>query len=106
MAFEFVKAMRGRRARVGQGYRPLGPRALAEIIETRMAESVEACLDGLGEGDPPDRRNGVYRRHLLSELGDIELSVPRTRRFCPSEAVRAYARRAPEIDRVIPRLSC
>jgi hypothetical protein len=33
-----------------------------------LAESVDAWLDGLGEGDPQDRRNGVYRRHLLSVL--------------------------------------
>ena len=48
-----------------------------------------------------DRRTGSYSRHLLTELGDIELSVPRTRRFCPSEVLRSYARRAPEIDRAI-----
>jgi hypothetical protein len=29
------------------------------------------------------RRNGYYHRHLLTELGDIELAVPRTRRFAP-----------------------
>ena len=48
-----------------------------------------------------DRRNGYYRRSLLTELGDIELFVPRTRRYCPTEVVRAYARRSPEIDRTI-----
>jgi len=101
MAFELVKRMRADGLDWSEGYRPLGRRALAAIIEGRMAESVDAWLDGLGEGDPPDRRNGVYRRHLLSELGDIELSVPRTRRFCPSRVLRAHARRAPEIDRVI-----
>ena len=37
----------------------------------------------------------------MSELGDIELRVPRTRRFCPTEVLKGYARRAPEIDRVI-----
>jgi transposase-like protein len=47
-----------------------------------------------------DRRNGYYRRHLLTELGDIKL-VPRTRRYSPVEVIRAYARRTPEIDRVI-----
>jgi transposase-like protein len=48
-----------------------------------------------------DRRNGSYRRWLLTELGDIELSVPRTRRYCPTDVVRDYARRSPEIDRTI-----
>ena len=27
--------------------------------------------------------------------------MPRTRRYCPTEVVRAYARRSPEIDRTI-----
>jgi transposase-like protein len=51
-----------------------------------------------------DRRNGCYRRHLLTELGDIELNVPRTRRYSALTVVRAYARRAPHIDRMI--LAC
>lgn len=34
-------------------------------------------------------------------MGDIELNVPRTRRYSPVEVIRAYARRTPEIDRVI-----
>lgn len=37
----------------------------------------------------------------LSELGDIELNVPRTRHFRPAETLRGYARRAPEIDHAI-----
>ena len=49
----------------------------------------------------PRRRNGFYPRYLLSELGDIELSVPRTRRFCPTEVLKSYARRARGIDRAI-----
>ena len=36
----------------------------------------------------------------MTELGDIEVSVPRTA-DCPTEVVRAYARRSPEIDRTI-----
>ncbi len=50
---------------------------------------------GLDAEDAPDRRNGYYRRHLLTTLGDIELSVPRTRRFTPTEVLRGYARRTP-----------
>ena len=30
--------------------------------------------------DRPDYRNGSYLRHLLSELGDIEVLVPRGRK--------------------------
>jgi transposase-like protein len=45
-----------------------------------------------------------YPRHLLSELGDIELSVPRTRTFSAHAVLRAYARRTREVDRSI--LAC
>jgi transposase-like protein len=96
-----VKAMQAEGLAWGEGYRSLGRLALAEIIEGRMAEAVDRWLDQLGPEDPPDRRNGCYRRHLLTALGDIELSVPRTRRFSPTSVVRAYARREAEIDRVI-----
>jgi putative transposase len=54
--------------------------------------------------DRADRRNGSYRRHLLTELGEIELAVPRTRRFAPIAVLRAYARRAEQLDRMI--LAC
>ena len=100
-AFEVVKAMQTDGLDWGEGYRPLGRRALAEIIEGRMAEDVDRWLDNLDGAAASDRRNGAYRRNLLSELGDIELKVPRTRRYCPVSVIRSYARRAPEIDRVI-----
>ena len=96
MAFEVVKAMRADGLEWGEGYRPLGRQALAEIIQGRMAEAVDDWLDSLDGSAMRDRRNGSYSRHLLTEL-----SVPRTRRFCPSEVLRSYARRAPEIDRAI-----
>ena len=100
-AFEVVKAMRADGLEWGEGYRPLGRQALAAIIEGRMSEAVDYWLDHVGVDDTADRRNGTYRRRLLTELGDIELAVPRTRRYCPTEVLRAYARRAPEIDRMI-----
>jgi transposase-like protein len=96
-----VKAMQADGLEWGEGYRPLGRQALAEIIEGRMAEAVDTWLDGLDPAAAPDRRNGSYPRRLLTELGDIELAVPRTRRYCPTEVLRAYSRRAPEIDRMI-----
>lgn len=101
MAFEMVKAMQADGLEWGEGYRPLGRQALEEIIEQQMAKAVEAYLEQLEGDDVADRRNGYYRRHLLTELGDIELNVPRTRRYSPVEVLRAYARRTPEIDRVI-----
>ena len=101
MAFEVVKAMQADGLDWGEGYRPLGRRALEEIIEDQMAGAVDHYLDQLGADDAADRRNGYYRRHLLTELGDIELNVPRTRRYSPTEVIRAYARRTRQIDRVI-----
>jgi putative transposase len=101
MAFEVVKAMQAEGLDWGEGYRPLGRQALREIIEDQMAAAVDRHLDQLEAEDAADRRNGYYRRHLLTELGDIELNVPRTRRYSPTEVIRAYARRTREIDRVI-----
>jgi putative transposase len=101
MAFEMVKAMQSEGLDWGEGYRPLGRQALEEIIEEQMAAAVDRHLDQLTADDAADRRNGYYRRHLLTELGDIELNVPRTRRYSPVEVIRAYARRTREIDRVI-----
>ena len=100
-AFAMVKAMQADGLDWGEGYRPLGRQALAAIIEGRMAEAVDTWLERLGPEDLPDRRNGHYRRHLLTALGDIELCVPRTRRFSPAAVLHAYARREAEIDRVI-----
>lgn len=101
IAFEVVKAMQADGLDWGEGYRPLGRQALEEIIEDQMAAAVDRYLDQLEADDPADRRNGYYRRHFLTELGDIELSVPRTRHYSPGEVIRAYARRTREIDRVI-----
>jgi putative transposase len=101
MAFEVVKAMQAEGLDRGESYRPLGRQALQEIIEDQMAAAVDRHLDQLEAEDAADRRNGYYRRHLLTELGDIELNVPRTRRYSPTEVIGAYARRTREIDRVI-----
>ena len=106
MAFALVKEMQGDGLEWGEGYRPLGRLALAEIIEGRMSEAVDCWLDGLDGSAMRDRRNGFCPRHLLSELGAIELSVPRTRGLCPTGVLRSYARRAPEIDRPSSPASC
>ena len=102
VAFAMIKAMQAEGLEWSDGYRGPAREVVAALIEGRMGEAVDAHLDRLAEnGGEPDRRNGYYRRHLLSELGDIELAVPRTRSFCPTSVLRAYARRAPEIDRAI-----
>ena len=95
-AFAMVKAMQAQGLDWGEGYRPLVRQALAEIIETEMSAAVDRRLESLEAEDDADRRNGYYRRSLLTELGDIELLVARTRRYCPTEVARAYARRFAE----------
>lgn len=103
-AFEVVKGMQGQGLEWGESYRPLGRDALCDILQGQMAGSIDAHLDRMAAQGEADRRNGSYPRHLLTELGDIELLVPRTRRYAPIEVVRAYARRPEQVDRMI--LSC
>jgi transposase-like protein len=103
-AFEVVKGMQAQGLEWGEGYRSLGRDAIASILQDQMASAIEDHLDRLAADDEADRRNGSYSRHLLSELGDIELAVPRTRRFTPTAVLRAYARRPEQVDRMI--LSC
>jgi putative transposase len=100
-AFEIVKVMQAGEMEWGEDYRLLGRKALAAVIEGQMAAAVDRYLEQLGVDDEPDRRNGHYKRHLLTTLGDVELCVPRTRRYSPGAVLRAYARREAEIDRVI-----
>jgi len=69
-----------------------------------MQQDIDRYLEEVSEGDKSDRRNGSYSRHLLTELGDIELEVPRTRHYSALKVVRSYARRAGHIDRMI--LAC
>ena len=103
-AFELVKGMQGQGLEWGESYRALGRRAIAAILSGQMGQAIDEHLDRMAELDQADRRNGSYRRHLLTELGEIELLVPRTRRFAPIAVLRAYARRAEQLDRMI--LAC
>lgn len=103
-AFAMIKAMQDQGYEWGEDYRQSGREALVEILEEQMDDAIDRQLAAADIGGAADRRNGCYHRHLLTELGDIELSVPRTRRFSALGVVRAYARRAPHLDRMI--LSC
>ena len=89
-------------------FKPLARKALKEILEGRMEK--EMC-DYIGleayerGGERSDYRNGSWTRHLLCEIGDLTLQVPRTRNkgFYPS-VLDAYKRRHRSIDEVI--LAC
>jgi transposase-like protein len=88
----------------GEDYRQAAAAALRDILAGRMETSIDRHLSEMAERGEADRRNGAYRRWLMTELGDIELAVPRTRRFSALAVVRAYARRAAHVDRMI--LAC
>jgi len=103
-AFDLVKGMQAQGLEWGEGYRGLARDALGGILASQMRQSIDDHLDRMAELDQADRRNGSYRRHLLTELGEIALLVPRTRRFAPIAVLRAYARRAAQLDRMI--LAC
>jgi transposase-like protein len=82
-------------------YKTYAKDAIARFLNDQMKESITAYL---ARKDIDDRRNGSYVRHLLTELGDVILSVPRTRTFSPVHIIRTYVRRVRDIDRLI--LSC
>jgi transposase-like protein len=99
-----MKAMQAEDVEWGEDYRQATRQALAELLEGRMAETIDRHLERMAEVGEADRRNGCYTRWLLTELGMIELHVPRTRTFSGLRVVRAYARRAKDVDRMI--LAC
>lgn len=103
-AFELVKGMQAQGLEWGEGYRTLGRQAIGDVLRSQMDRAIDEHLEQMAVLDQADRRNGSYRRHLLTELGAIELAVPRTRRFAPIGVVRAYARRPEQVDRMI--LAC
>src|SRR5690349_14906407 len=103
-AFAMMKAMQVEGVGWGEDYRGATRQALAELLEGRMDQLIDVHLERMAELGQADRRNGCYRRWLLTELGEIELAVPRTRTFSALRVVRAYARRAKNVDRMI--LAC
>ncbi len=103
-AFRMMKAMQAEDVEWGEDYRLAARQALAELLEGRMAATIDRHLERIAELGQADRRNGCYRRWLLTELGMIELHVPRTRTFSALKVVRAYARRAKDVGRMI--LAC
>jgi len=82
-------------------FRPATRQALKEIIEQRMHNQIDQYLEQMQIQGLPDRRNGSYPRHLLTELGDLELSIPRTRTFSPTSILKSFARRLFPVERLI-----
>ena len=102
-AYEVIKEME-LSAEEDLDYRQAGREAVVKMLEERMRDRIDMHLKEIASRGGSDRRNGAFSRHLLTELGDIELHVPRTRRMSGVEVVRAYGRRGRGINRMI--LAC
>jgi len=79
---------------------------LKELLEERMASEVERYLgreryERRGCSDQEDYRNGKRPRHFLTELGDLILRIPRTRKGYVSKVLEAYKRRSRSVDQLI-----
>lgn len=51
-------------------------RAMKEVLETRMHNSIDVHLEQMRAAGLADRRNGSFSSHLLTEVGDLELRIP------------------------------
>ncbi len=103
-AYRVIKEISSQGVPWSEDYRFYSRIALKQFLEGRMKANLDSYLEEMAVRGEEDRRNGRYSRHLLTEIGDVELEVPRTRRYSALKVVRAYCRRAQRIDRMI--LSC
>ena len=90
-------------------YRPAAREALKRILEDEVGEELEQYLgrgryERRGEGVWGDYRNGSRIRHILTELGDLMVRIPRTRKKFVSRVLEAYRRRMRTVDQLI--LAC
>ena len=79
---------------------------LKELLEGRMGTEVEQHLgreryERRESADTEDYRNGSYVRHFLTELGDLIVRIPRTRKGFISKVLEAYKRRSRSVDQLI-----
>jgi putative transposase len=90
-------------------YRAEAKNRLKELLEEKMDAELEQYL-GRGkherreEDDPVDYRNGSYLRNLLTEIGNLVLRIPRSRKRFVSKVLEAYKRRSRSVDQLI--LAC
>jgi putative transposase len=89
-------------------FKPQARQALKQLLEKRLEEEMAEYL-GVARYEHAterhDYRNGHYVRHLLSEMGDLQLIVPRSRKGKFSSTLMGrYARRCRSVDQVL--LAC
>lgn len=76
-------------------------RAMKEVIQTRMHNLIDEHVEQMRVAGLPDRRNGSFPSHLLTEVGDLELQIPRTRTFSAHVLLKHLGRRNASIERTI-----
>ena len=79
---------------------------LKELLEGGMATEVEQQLgreryERRESEDKEDYRNGSYLRHFLTELGELMVRIPRTRKGYISRVLEAYKRRSRSVDQLM-----
>ncbi len=79
---------------------------LKEILEGGLESEVERHLgrqpyERREAGDKEDYRNGSYLRHLLTELGDVILKIPRTRKGFVLKVLESYKRRSRSVNQLM-----
>jgi len=82
-------------------FRTNSQKAMKELIEFQLHNQVDTHLQAIQSQGIPDRRNGSYVRHLVTELGDLEFQVPRTRTFSPAALLKPLGRRLRSVERLI-----
>src|SRR5512139_1730145 len=87
-------------------YRAEARNRLKELLEEKMDEELEQYLGRAKhqrreQRDPKDYRNGSYVRHLLTEIGDLILRIPRSRKGYLLRVLEAYKRRSRSVDQLI-----
>ncbi len=82
-------------------FRLSSQKAMKNLIEFQLHNHVDTYLQEIQSQGIPDRRNGYYVRHLLTELGDLELQIPRSRTFSPAALLKQLGRRVRSVEQLI-----
>ena len=88
-AIQVIKQMQLKGYEWGRDYREGDREALARVLSEHMDCYMDRCLDEARQSGYENRRNGSYSRHLPTELGDVELHIPRTRCFSAEAATHS-----------------
>ncbi len=78
-AFRMMKAMQAEGIEWGEDYRRAGAQALKDILHGRMVSASDRHLEEMERLGEADRRNGSYRRWLMTERRPRSSSASRAR---------------------------